>query len=157
VRLGAIAELKTVFPDAVIGLSDHTTTNYTSLASVALGASIIERHFTSDKSWPGPDINISMDPSELADLIVGSRAVHSALGGSKQVLIEEQPTIDFAYASVVTIRPIGKGETFTMENIWVKRPGTGEILAIDFKRVLGMHASRRLEKNIQLSWSDVTE
>lgn len=157
VRLGALAELRTKFPDAVIGLSDHTTTNYTSLAAVALGASIIERHFTSDKSWPGPDINISMNPSELADLVVGSRAIHSALGGSKQILAEEQPTIDFAYASVVTIRPINKGETFTMENVWVKRPGTGEILAVDFEKVLGRSAVRRLEQNVQLSWGDLTE
>lgn len=157
VRLGALAELRTKFPDAVIGLSDHTTTNYTSLAAVALGASIIERHFTSDKSWPGPDINISMNPSELAELVVGSRAIHSALGGSKQILAEEQPTIDFAYASVVTIRPINKGETFTMENVWVKRPGTGEILAVDFEKVLGRSAVRRLEQNVQLSWGDLTE
>ena len=156
-RLGALAELRTKFPDAVIGLSDHTTTNYTSLAAVALGASILERHFTSDKSWPGPDINISMNPSELAELVVGSRAIHSALGGSKQILAEEQPTIDFAYASVVTIRPINKGETFTMENVWVKRPGTGEILAVDFEKVLGRSAVRRLEQNVQLSWGDLTE
>lgn len=156
VRLGAIAELKTAFPDAVIGLSDHTTTNYTSLAAVALGASIIERHFTSDKSWPGPDINISMNPSELADLVVGSRAIHSALGGSKQILAEEQPTIDFAYASVVTIRPINKGETFTTENIWVKRPGTGEILAVEFPRILGRQATRRIEADTQVAWSEVS-
>ncbi|MGA1658332.1 MAG: N-acetylneuraminate synthase family protein, partial [Ilumatobacteraceae bacterium] len=84
VRLGAISQLQNEFPDAVIGLSDHTLTNYTSLAAVALGASILERHFTSDKTWPGPDINISMNPAELADLIAGSRAIHSALGGTKE-------------------------------------------------------------------------
>jgi N-acetylneuraminate synthase len=156
VRLGALAELRTKFPDAVIGLSDHTTTNYTSLAAVALGASIIERHFTSNKSWPGPDINISMNPSELADLVVGSRAIHSALGGSKQILAEEQPTIDFAYASVVTTAIIEQGELFTTENLWVKRPGTGEILAVSYPKILGRRAARRIEAHTQVAWSDIS-
>jgi N-acetylneuraminate synthase len=155
VRLGALAELRDAFPDAVLGLSDHTLTNYTCLAAVALGASILERHFTSDKTWPGPDINISMDPNELRDLISGSRAIHQALGGTKQILPEEQPTIDFAYASVVTINPIRKGQRLTMENIWVKRPGTGSILAVDFDRVLGTVARRDLPMNTQVSWDDI--
>jgi N-acetylneuraminate synthase len=122
---------------------------------VALGASILERHFTSDKSWPGPDINISMNPDELADLVTGSRAIHQALGGTKTILTEEQPTIDFAYASVVSIRPIDKGEVLTKQNIWVKRPGTGEILAVNFERLLGKIASRDIPLNAQLSWQDI--
>ena len=156
VRLGAISQLQNEFPDAVIGLSDHTLTNYTSLAAVALGASILERHFTSDKSWPGPDINISMNPAELADLIAGSRAIHSALGGTKEVLAEEQPTIDFAYACVVAIADIKPGETFTEDNIWVKRPGTGQILAVDYPRVVGQTATRLVKKHAQLSWDDIS-
>lgn len=156
VRLGAISQLQNEFPDAVIGLSDHTLTNYTSLAAVALGASILERHFTSDKSWPGPDINISMNPAELADLIAGSRAIHSALGGTKEVLAEEQPTIDFAYACVVAIADIKPGETFTEDNIWVKRPGTGQILAVDYPRVVGQTATRSVKKHAQLSWDDIS-
>ena len=156
VRLGALAQLQTEFPDAVIGLSDHTLTNYTSLASVALGAAILERHFTSDKSWPGPDVNISMNPFELADLITGSRAIHQALGGSKQILEEEQPTIDFAYACVVALCDIPAGSTFSKDNIWVKRPGTGQILAVEFPRILGRRASRSIAKNAQLSWDDIS-
>jgi N-acetylneuraminate synthase len=155
VRLGALAELRDTFPDAVLGLSDHTLTNYTCLAAVALGASILERHFTSDRTWPGPDIDISMDPNELRDLISGSRAIHQALGGTKRILPEEQPTIDFAYASVVTINPIRKGQQLTTENIWVKRPGTGSILAVDFERVLGTTARRDLPMNTQVSWDDI--
>lgn len=155
VRLGALAELRNEFPDAVLGLSDHTLTNYTCIAAVALGASILERHFTSDKSWPGPDINISMNPTELRDLVSGSLAVHQALGGTKQILPEEQPTIDFAYASVVTINPILKGERLTMDNVWVKRPGTGSILAVDFARVLSTTAKRDLPTNTQVSWDDI--
>ena len=156
VRLGALKQLRSEFPDAVLGLSDHTLTNHTCFAAIALGAAVLERHFTSDKKWPGPDINISMDPVELADLVVGSRAIHLALGGSKQILPEEKPTIDFAYASVVAIRRIARGEQFTMDNVWVKRPGTGEILAADFPKVLGAVATRDISADVQITWSDIT-
>ena len=155
VRLGGIADLREAFPDAVVGLSDHSLGNYTCLAAVALGARILERHFTSDKSWPGPDVPISMDPAELKDLVVGSRAVFEAMGGGKTILPDEQPTIDFAYACVVTTRAIREGEPFSGDNIWVKRPGTGEIKARDFERVLGRAATRPLAADTQVSWADV--
>ena len=86
VRLGGIQDLAHEFPDAVVGLSDHSLGNYTCFASVALGSRILEKHFTSDKTWPGPDVPISIDPAELRDLIDGSRAIHQALGGSKEIL-----------------------------------------------------------------------
>ena len=155
VRLGAIADLRAAFPDAVAGLSDHSLGNYTCLAAVALGARILEKHFTSDKSWPGPDVPISMDPAELADLVRGSRAIFEALGGGKTILPEEQPTIDFAYACVVTIADVNAGDTFSNANVWVKRPGTGEIKARDFERVLGRLASRAIPANTQVRWSDL--
>ncbi len=155
VRLGGIRVLREAFPDALVGLSDHSLGNYTCLGAVALGATILEKHFTSDKTWPGPDVPISIDPAELCDLVNGSRAVWEAMGGTKEILAEEQPTIAFAYASVVTIRDVSEGETFSMENVWVKRPGTGEIRAADFENVLGKRAGRALAKNAQLSWSDV--
>lgn len=155
VRLGALQDLARAFPDAVIGLSDHSIGNYTSFGAVALGACIIEKHFTSDKSWPGPDIPLSIDPNELADLIRGVRAIHEARGGEKGILAEEQPTIAFAYASVVTLRPIRQGETLSRENLWVKRPGTGEIRAADFERILGRAARRNLPKDYQIRWADI--
>ena len=155
VRLGALAELAERFEDAVLGLSDHSLGNYTSFAAVALGASIVEKHFTSDKSWPGPDVPISIDPTELRDLILGTKAIHAALGGHKLVLPEEQPTIAFAYACVVALRDIEPGESLTRENIWVKRPGTGEIKAADYDAVLGRVAGRALRKDSQLEWADI--
>lgn len=155
VRLGGLEELAEAFPDAVLGLSDHSLGNYTCFAAVALGASILEKHFTSDKTWPGPDVPISIDPPELADLVAGSRAVQLACGGHKVILPDEQPTIDFAYACVVTIRPLVAGETLSMDNIWVKRPGTGEIKAVDFESLLGRKVARDLPLNAQLRWSDV--
>jgi N-acetylneuraminate synthase len=155
VRLGAIEALARRFPDAVVGLSDHSLGNYTCLAAVALGAAILEKHFTSDKSWPGPDVPISMDPAELRDLAIGSRAVFEALGGAKDILPEEKPTIDFAYACVVSIRDIAAGEILSMENVWVKRPGTGEIKAVHFDSVLGKKAARAIPLNAQLGWGDL--
>ena len=157
VRLGAIAELAEAFPDAVLGLSDHSIGTYTCLGAVPLGASILEKHFTSSHEWPGPDIPISIDPTQLSDLIKGSFAIHAALGGSKKILFEEQPTIDFAYACVVTTRPISAGEVFSPDNIWVKRPGTGEIKAKDYEGLLGRIANRDVPLDTQIAWCDVKE
>lgn len=155
VRLGAIAELQRAFPDAVIGLSDHTTSNFPCLGAVALGASILERHFTDHMNRPGPDIVCSMDKNAARELIQGSKIIKQARGGSKGPVREEQPTIDFAYASVVSICEIKRGEVLTEKNIWVKRPGTGEIKAIDFERILGKKASTDIIVNQQLKWTDI--
>jgi len=155
VRLGALAQLADAFPDAVLGLSDHSESIYPCLGAVPLGARILERHFTSDRSWPGPDQPVSMEPKDLGDLITGSRAIFEALGGSKEILTDEQPTIDFAYASVVTIEPVAAGMPLTAGNTWVKRPGTGEILAKDYDAVLGRAVTRDLEADVQIAWSDL--
>ncbi|MED1745800.1 N-acetylneuraminate synthase family protein [Brevibacillus borstelensis] len=157
VRLGALEELRDTFPDAVLGLSDHSLSNYPSFGAVALGASILERHFTSDKNWPGPDIPISMDPKELKELIEGSFAIFQAIGGRKEILEAEQPTINFAYACVVTLRDIEAGEELTMENIWVKRPGTGEIKAEHFNSLLGKKATTNIKKDEQVRWEYISE
>ncbi|USG65323.1 N-acetylneuraminate synthase family protein [Brevibacillus ruminantium] len=157
VRLGALEELAQEFPDAVLGLSDHSLSNYPGFGAVALGARILERHFTSDKSWPGPDIPISMNPTELKELIEGSKAIFQALGGGKTILKEEQPTIDFAYACVVAIRDIEAGEELSMENIWVKRPGTGEIKAEHFNGLLGKKALSPIKRDEQLRWENIDE
>jgi N-acetylneuraminate synthase len=155
VRLGALAQLAARFPRAVLGLSDHSLGIYTCLAAVPLGARLLEKHFTSDPTWPGPDVPISITPEELRQLVAGAKAVFEALGGSKDILPEEQPTIDFAYASVVTTRTVRAGERFSRDNLWVKRPGTGEILAARYDEVLGKVAARSLEANALLAWSDI--
>jgi N-acetylneuraminate synthase len=155
VRLGALAELGRSFPDAVLGLSDHSLGNYTCYAAVALSASLLEKHFTADKRWPGPDVSISIDPVELQELIRGSKAIHQALGGSKSILPEEQPTIAFAYACVVTTRDVCAGEELTAENIWVKRPGTGEIKALHYTELLGRKVKEALPRNAQIKWANL--
>ena len=155
VRLGAIEDLKRNFSNAVIGLSDHSIGNYTSFAAIPLGVSIIEKHFTSDKSWSGPDIEISIDPNDLKDLLMGSSAIHESLNGHKTILKQEKPTINFAYSCVVSIINIKKDEIFTEKNIWVKRPGTGKIMAENYKKIIGKTAKRNILRNTQLMWSDI--
>lgn len=155
VRLGSIEQLKKGFPTAVVGLSDHSIGNYTSFAAITLGASIVEKHFTSSKDWPGPDIEISIDPKQLQELIQGIEAIHKAMGGEKTILDEEKPTINFAYACVVSIKDIKQGEKFSEDNIWVKRPGTGEIKAIDFEKVIDKMASEDIKKDSQIKWKNI--
>lgn len=78
-----------------------------------------------------------------------------ARGGVKDILAEEQPVIDFAYATVVTIRPIKAGEAFTMENTWVKRPGTGPILSTRLDDVIGKTATRDLVSDVHIQPNDI--
>ena len=155
VRLGAISDLMQAFPGAPIGLSDHSLNVWTCLGAVALGASLLEKHFTISRDWPGPDTGISIEPDELKNLIEGSRAVWQARGGSKTVLLEEKPVIDFAYATVVSIAPIKAGDTFGLENIWVKRPGTGPLKADRFYDVIGKRAKRDIASEQHVKPSDV--
>lgn len=155
VRLGALDDLALAFPDAVLGLSDHSLGNYTCFAATALGARVIEKHFTSDKTWSGPDIPISIDPTELGELIEGTKAVFLAGGGDKRILPDERVTSDFAYASVVAIDDIAGGEELTADNTWVKRPGTGEIAAADYDIVLGRFAVGDIRRDTMVRWTDL--
>ena len=155
VRLGCLEQMQRAFPRAVLGFSDHSLGNWTCFGAVPLGACILEKHFTSDKTWPGPDVPISIDPAELKDLIDGSVAIWQARGGTKEMLPEEQVTADFAFASVVTIAAIKKGETFTRSNIWCKRPGTGEVLASAFENVLGKTCLSDLDEDEMIRIEDV--
>jgi len=154
VRLGAMQELKREFPRAIIGLSDHTTSNLACISAVALGACIIERHFTDRMNRKGPDIINSMDPAALSELIIASAEVFKMRGGHKTALAEEQSTIDFAFATVVTIKAVKKGEKLTQDNIWVKRPGIGKILAKDYPKVLGKIAAKDIENDSHIAWDD---
>lgn len=155
VRLGAMKQLEDEFPDAVIGLSDHTIDNFACLGAVALGGSILERHFTDRMDRPGPDIICSMNPDALIQLIEGSKILKQERGGIKEPVKEEQPTIDFAYATVVSIKNIKAGEVLNENNIWVKRPGTGEILAEHFNSLLGKKAAKDISFDCQLKWKDI--
>lgn len=155
VRLGGMQELSNNFPNSVIGLSDHTINNNACLAATALGACVLERHFVDSKSRIGPDILCSMDKGDLKELIKSSNEIFKMRGGSKGPSKEEQVTMDFAFATVVTIKDIKKGETFTKNNTWVKRPGTGEILAKDYYKVLGKKSYKNIKNDQHLTYNDI--
>ena len=153
VRLGGMQELQKEFPQINVGLSDHTTSNLACFAAVALGATILERHFTDSMKRPGPDIVNSMDPQALKELINGSNEIIQMLGGKKEAAPEEQVTIDFAFATVVSIAEIAKGEKLTEQNIWVKRPGTGQIPAERYKDLIGKTATEAIPRDKHIEWS----
>jgi N-acetylneuraminate synthase len=102
----------------------------------------------------GPDIVCSMDEKACAELIVSSKEIWQMRGGQKVPAKEEQVTIDFAFATVCSIASIKKGEKLSKENIWVKRPGTGKILAEHFNDILGKIAVRDIENDEQLDFTD---
>lgn len=154
VKLGAIEALRARF-DCPVGLSDHSIGIYTALGAVAKGACVLEKHFTLSRAWPGPDQRLSLEPAELRDLVRGADAIHQALGADKAVLARERPVAGFARASVVVIRPVAAGERLTEANLWVKRPGDGEIPAKDFTRVLGKTARVPMAPDHQVRWSEV--
>ncbi|MDR0903342.1 MAG: N-acetylneuraminate synthase family protein [Ruminococcus sp.] len=150
VRFGAMMKMAEHFPGIPFGLSDHTLNNNACIGAAALGASIVERHFTDDKTRPGEDIICSMDGRELSELINATREVYQMRGGEKTALEEEKVTIDFAFATVVATDDIKKNEKFSEENIWVKRPGTGEIFAKDFEKIIGKTAAFDIKKDTHL-------
>ena len=153
VRLGAMQEMMNAYPDIPIGLSDHTLNNNSCIAAMALGAKILERHFTDTKNRQGPDIICSMDEYDLHNLLQASKEVPLMLGGTKTAIKEEQVTIDFAFATVVSIKDIQTGDILTRENIWVKRPGIGKILAKEFESLLGKKAKCYIPADTHLDYS----
>lgn len=154
VRLGALKKMMIEFPDIPMGLSDHTVSNLACFGAVSLGASILERHFTDTLARPGPDIINSMDPVQLKELINGSKEIWLMRGGEKEPATEEKVTMDFAFSSVVAIKDIKIGDVFSEENIWVKRPGTGEIHAREYKKLLGKKVKKNILADQQISYSD---
>lgn len=155
VRLGAMQEMMDSFKGIPIGLSDHTLSNTACIAAMTMGACIVERHFTDTKDRKGPDIVCSMDEKECSDLIVAAKEIRRMQGGSKVALDNEKVTMDFAFATVVSIRPIKKGEIFTEANIWVKRPGTGEIPASKYEVIIGKKSTVDINDDVQIQWSMV--
>jgi N-acetylneuraminate synthase len=150
VRLNALTELKKIFPNTVIGLSDHTGDNYTSYAAIALGASIIEKHFIDKSSRKGPDISASVDTKQMSELLRGVSLIHKAMPGGIKPILKEKKTANFAFASVVSNLDIKKGEILNKKNIWVRRPGTGDYSAEEYYSLLGKKIKKNIKKNTQI-------
>ena len=154
VSLRGIGELRDAFPNAVIGFSDHSIGPEMALAAVALGALIVERHYTDTRYREGPDISCSMDPAELSFLVQRSREIRTALNNDKKRTEPEEAVYRFARASVVADRDLPAGHLISAEDIWVRRPGSGEIPARDFDRVVGRKLKLATRRNTQLKWAD---
>lgn len=130
-----------------VGLSDHTSGISTALAAVALGAEVIEKHFTLDKNLPGPDHQASLEPNELCALVQGIREVELSLGkGIKVPTATEVKNREIARKSIVARCDIALGEEFSERNLTFKRPGTG-ISPIDYWSILGKKACKPFEKD----------
>ena len=154
VSLQGVTDLKNAFPNAVVGFSDHSIGPEMALASVALGACILERHYTDTRYRIGPDIINSMDPSELRHIIDRSREIHTALHNPKQRTPSEEGVYAFARSSVVADRDLPAGTVITEADIWARRPGTGEIAGYDFDKVIGRTLANAVTRNAQLKWAD---
>ena len=157
VSLQGVTDLRNAFPKAIVGFSDHSIGPEMALASVALGACILERHYTDTRYRIGPDIINSMDPAELRFLIDRSREIHTALHNPKQRTAAEEPVYRFARASVVADRDLPAGHVIEEADIWARRPGSGEIAGYEFDRVVGMRTTRALARNTQLKWADLAK
>ena len=154
VSLQGIQELKQAFPKALVGFSDHSIGPHIALASVALGACIIERHFTDTRYRGGPDITCSMDPAELRLLVDRSVEIHRALMNPKQRTKQEEDVYKFARASVVADKDMTAGHIITDKDIWVRRPGSGEVPGYKYNDIIGKKLRLDVKKNHQFKWSN---
>lgn len=147
IRLQAILKLKKEFPDAILGLSDHSKTIYPALASISLGASIIEKHFVLKKNMKGPDVSSSMDTNELKLMLKASSIIRDSNGSYKGPVKEEKGTIKFAFASIAATEDIKIGEKLSKNNIFPKRPGIGDFSANEYEKLLGKKVKKFIKKN----------
>lgn len=154
VNLQVIATLAKAF-NKPIGYSDHTEGNEITFASVAMGAKIIEKHFTLDRSLPGPDHQASITPEELRVLVRGIRNIEAAFGdGVKRCMPSEENTKSVARKSLVAAKDLTPGEILTESNLEIKRPGTG-VPPKYFSKLLGKQVKRSVDRDQVLSWEDI--
>ena len=147
VNLNAFYQLKTLFSDYNLGFSDHSVGYFAGLAAVPYGITFIEKHFTLDKNFEGPDHKASVTPEELKLLCEGIRAVEKSLGSSEKIVTaSEAKNKIVARKSIIAARPIKKGETYTTENLTTKRPGNG-ISPMCWYDILGKDAEMDFEED----------
>lgn len=147
VNLKAMQTIATAFPDVQVGYSDHTRGIEVPIAAVAMGATVIEKHFTLDKNMVGPDHKASLEPNELKDMVHAIRNIEKALGSDiKKPSPSELKNKPIARKSIVAARNIHKGEVFTEENLTTKRPGTG-ISPMGWDEIIGKRASKDYQQD----------
>ena len=149
-RLNSILLMQKTFTKNIIGYSDHTVGLYASYAALSLGAKIIEKHYVDSHSRKGPDVSCSMDKNQLKELILASKYIPLTIPGAKEPIQEEKVTMNFAFASVVAKNHIKKGSLISEKNICLKRPGNGDFLSKDFRKLIGKKAKFDIQKNTQI-------
>ena len=141
--------------DVPVGYSDHSADNYLALAAVALGACMVEKHFTISRQWPGPDQASSIEPNQLADLVRGIRCVEQSIDENKRPTGVEEELQQLFRESVVSLSDIPAGSTITEDMVWVKRPGKG-IPAHKLNEVIGAKAANDIVANAAIGWDDLS-
>jgi len=154
VRLGALGELKASF-DLNVGLSDHTITNYSSYGAIALGANIIEKHYTDTNERNGPDVVCSVTEADCIELLKGIEIIAKQRFGAKTSILEEQVTRDFAFATATLQRDIIRGHTITMEDVILKRPNSGSYNSDNLKDLIGKKCVHNLKAGHQILFKDI--
>ena len=155
VSLSGIVELKEAFPDAIVGFSDHSIGPTMALASIGLGAQIIERHFTDSRYREGPDIICSMDRAELSFILSRSQEIWTSMRNKKKRSQAEESVYRFARGSVVADSDIKKGQVLRKSDIWMRRPGTGDYGPKDFYSLIGKTAMVDIKRNSQIKKGDI--
>jgi N-acetylneuraminate synthase len=157
IHLRVLKTYQVMFPDVILGLSDHTFGPATVLGAVALGARVVEKHFTDDNTRVGPDHPFSMIPQTWRDMVDRTRELERALGSAdKKVGENEHSTVIIQRRCLRANRDIQQGEMVTREMISVLRPATsGAILPYELDRVVGMRALDELPKGKELRWTDL--
>jgi N-acetylneuraminate synthase len=155
INLNVLKSYAVMFPEVVLGLSDHTPGHATVLGAVALGACAIEKHFTDDCTREGPDHPFSMDPDSWAEMVENTRRLERALGSTdKFVAGNEQETVVVQRRCLRAAREIKAGEVFTREMVDVLRPAPREaIMPYDLDKVLGLKARADIPAGKELRWS----
>ncbi len=157
IHLNVLKTYHVLFPEVVLGLSDHTPGHATVLGAVALGARVIEKHFTDDTTREGPDHKFAMDPKTWSDMVENTRRLEKALGSADKFIAgNEADTAVIQRRCLRTARDIRIGEIFTREMIDVLRPATpGAIKPNEIKKVIGLHAEVDIPSGKELNWIDL--
>jgi N-acetylneuraminate synthase len=157
IHLRVLNTYRAMFPQVILGLSDHTPGHATVLGAVTLGARVIEKHFTDDNNRVGPDHKFAMNPASWADMVQRTRELERALGSADKVVAgNETDTVVVQRRCLRAARDIRAGETLTREMIDVLRPATrGAILPPHILEVVGTRAIADIPKGKELRWTDL--
>jgi sialic acid synthase SpsE len=157
IHLNVLKTYHQIWPDLILGLSDHTHGHATVLGAVALGARVVEKHFTDDNDREGPDHAFAMNPQSWAEMVENTRQLERALGSANKFVAEnEKETVVVQRRCLRAARAIEAGETLSREMIDVLRPATpGAIMPYEIDQVIGLKALIALEKGQELRWTDL--